>query len=856
MQPQRSPNQEVLRHVPLNLIRGSVIGQLVLHYFMFVVLILTANWMGLSANIRNYSVFLYLNAAMYTMQVFRVLYFLNEKSIVPFYISLVPFAIMCVISREAHMLATALWYVSFFIIYLQTGRPNMQKHLVGYSVGFITVYVACVAFMAWFYRSDCTDLVCGTALSEPISWPHEIVWLIACVVVVFCFMTLERFIKRNALTLLERESYVTNLMQANVELKRELKRMKMDKGADLDAPLTRVIQIIREIRDSGETDHDTNASLDMVIKVLTSNDLFNVDVQKKAQDADVADFLNSLMQKGGGAIADAGQQQRGSVSARSNNVPGSVTAMNNAASLGNAAASKVRALSGAAGYQSTATTAAAGGVGTAGESGGTTAAGLGSGGAGSDAIRAQASTTAPFTFDDCAGKRDSIETLVPKEITHLSPDRIAGIESCLEFLETADFDVIQLNELTHGHPVYFTGMRIFERHKLGAAFDIDPRVMQNFLLAVESGYIGANPYHNAMHAADVTASMNYYLTRDRLYGRVPPDEMFAALVAALIHDLSHPGVNNPFLIKTGDRLAMQYNDQAVLEHYHCAMAFAIMRSSPSFNIMCTLTNEQSKAVRDIVVSLVLATDMAMHFEFITKFKNRIEAFLPTAAGGPVAAPNGATPPPPAAPAATGAAAGTNPHGSQATVPAAVAATTAAAAPSPVQGNVLFGFDMDKRADRKFVLQVAMKCADVNNPSKPLTLCTQWTAFIMEEFFRQGDEERRRGMEISMLMDRYNTDIPKCQVGFIDFVVGPLFDVWGKFMEDDIKPLTTNIASNKRTILTLHFACRNEDTHHKTYEPQNTGNKKCLKRSRHFHRRRQHPLLLRQQLHWTRPWTVS
>ncbi|KAI9184206.1 3',5'-cyclic-nucleotide phosphodiesterase [Blastocladiella emersonii ATCC 22665] len=117
-------------------------------------------------------------------------------------------------------------------------------------------------------------------------------------------------------------------------------------------------------------------------------------------------------------------------------------------------------------------------------------------------------------------------------------------------------------------------------------------------------------------------------------------------------------------------------------------------------------------------------------------------------------------------------------------------------PSPIQGNVLFGFDMDKRVDRKFVLSIAMKCADVNNPSKPLRHCTQWTAFIMEEFFRQGDEERRRGMDISTLMDRYNTDIPKCQVGFIDFVVAPLFDVWGRFMKDDIKPLVTNIANNK------------------------------------------------------------
>ena len=53
-------------------------------------------------------------------------------------------------------------------------------------------------------------------------------------------------------------------------------------------------------------------------------------------------------------------------------------------------------------------------------------------------------------------------------------------------------------------------------------------------------------------------------------------EMFAALVAAAVHDVDHPGVTNQFLIETGDDLALLYNDNSVLENHHLAVAFKTM----------------------------------------------------------------------------------------------------------------------------------------------------------------------------------------------------------------------------------------------------------------------------------------
>ncbi|KAI9144629.1 hypothetical protein BKA69DRAFT_1025594 [Paraphysoderma sedebokerense] len=308
-------------------------------------------------------------------------------------------------------------------------------------------------------------------------------------------------------------------------------------------------------------------------------------------------------------------------------------------------------------------------------------------------------------------------------------------------MESTNFDVFHLNQISGGHPLYFLALACLKRHKLFETFALDHARIQRFLLKIETGYLSSNPYHNATHAADVTQALNFYLTRDCLNKYLPPDELLGAILAAVIHDYQHPGVNNAFLVNQMDSLALQYNDNAVLEHFHCASAFQLMKDE-KYDVLGTLPVDVRKSVREFMVSLVLATDMAVHFEQVGKFKNKMTAG---------------------------------------------------------------GFDLEKRPDRKSVLSIAIKCADINNPSKPLHLCTKWTELIMEEFFKQGDEEKKRNMEVSMFMNRDNTDVPKCQIGFIDFIVSPLFEAWSLFMKDEVKPLLDNIASNKAYCMLFHGA---------------------------------------------------
>ena len=53
---------------------------------------------------------------------------------------------------------------------------------------------------------------------------------------------------------------------------------------------------------------------------------------------------------------------------------------------------------------------------------------------------------------------------------------------------------------------------------------------------------------------------------------------------------------------------------------------------------------------------------------------------------------------------------------------------------------------------------------------------------MEEFFKQGDIERERGLEFSPLCDRHNTMVPQSQIGFIDFIVQPTLTTCGDMIK--------------------------------------------------------------------------
>lgn len=96
-------------------------------------------------------------------------------------------------------------------------------------------------------------------------------------------------------------------------------------------------------------------------------------------------------------------------------------------------------------------------------------------------------------------------------------------------------------------------------------------------------------------------------------------EIFAALIAATIHDFRHPGKSNYFMTKNGSDLAILYSDCSVLEHMHLAEAFFLVKD-PACNIFSGLAPGSYAEVRKAIIEIVLSTDLSMHLQVVQALK--------------------------------------------------------------------------------------------------------------------------------------------------------------------------------------------------------------------------------------------
>ena len=141
--------------------------------------------------------------------------------------------------------------------------------------------------------------------------------------------------------------------------------------------------------------------------------------------------------------------------------------------------------------------------------------------------------------------------------------------------EAWGFDVFAFGRLCkqkvgHGQPHYPATLLTYyliHQHSLLTSFpSLDRAKLLNWLQAVESRYLPSNAYHTSLHAAAVVASLHFFLSQPLLARQLSPLDRLAALVAAMVHDAGHPGVNNGFLEATRADVAITYNDQAVLHN--------------------------------------------------------------------------------------------------------------------------------------------------------------------------------------------------------------------------------------------------------------------------------------------------
>ncbi|XP_047198770.1 cAMP-specific 3',5'-cyclic phosphodiesterase 4D isoform X5 [Hippoglossus stenolepis] len=299
-------------------------------------------------------------------------------------------------------------------------------------------------------------------------------------------------------------------------------------------------------------------------------------------------------------------------------------------------------------------------------------------------------------------------------------------------------DIFKIAEYSGNRPLTVIMHSIFQERDLFKTFKIPVDTFITFMMTLEDHYHADVAYHNNIHAADVVQSTHVLLSTPALEAVFTDLEIMAALFASAIHDVDHPGVTNQFLINTSSELAVMYNDASVLENHHLAVGFKLLQED-NCDMFQNLSKKLKESLRKMVIDMVLATDMSKHMNFLADMKTMVETKKVTSLG------------------------------------------------------VLL---LDNYSDRIQVLQNMVHCADLSNPTKPLELYRQWTDRIMVEFFTQGDRERDKGMEISPMCDKHNASIEKSQVGFIDYIVHPLWETWADLVHPDAQDILDTLEDNR------------------------------------------------------------
>ena len=269
-------------------------------------------------------------------------------------------------------------------------------------------------------------------------------------------------------------------------------------------------------------------------------------------------------------------------------------------------------------------------------------------------------------------------------------------------------------------------------------------------------HYGTNPYHNRLHGSDVVLGIHrffahccdempadvavgekadgnaYYsaplhpaqakAAREREVGVTAWDherrqsltaqQTFGSLLAAALHDFSHPGTTNAHEVKVNSALAQRYREDgpSLLECHHLVRALRAL-SEPCHDFTAGWPNAARQELRELITHLVLMTDPGRHQAFVEALNA-----APAACLLPNAAP-----------------------------------------------------------DATLLLTVAIKAADLGHALKPWALHLQWSRRVTAEFHDLGDRERAAGVEVSALCDRHNDcDLARSQISFLQHSCLPIY----------------------------------------------------------------------------------
>ena len=273
---------------------------------------------------------------------------------------------------------------------------------------------------------------------------------------------------------------------------------------------------------------------------------------------------------------------------------------------------------------------------------------------------------------------------------------------------------------------------------------IKENILKNFLNILYEKYSSSTAiYHTERHALDVLQTVYIYTFKTNVINMIKLNylDILSLGLASIAHDLSHPGYSNDYLIRSSNNLAINYNDIHVLENFHISEMFHILQNNQDkdTNIFSNLQIEDYRFVRKRIIDLILATDMQNHAKICShmknfEYKNEKE----------------------------------NNHNQ----------------------------NSYSKIEQQDVMNFLIHTADISHCSKEFEISYKWTELINQEFWREGDEEKEKKMQVGFLCERNNADIPTSQIGFIKGIILPTFEIlYNSFPNEDILFYLNNVKKN-------------------------------------------------------------
>ncbi|RHY38862.1 hypothetical protein DYB30_003528 [Aphanomyces astaci] len=289
----------------------------------------------------------------------------------------------------------------------------------------------------------------------------------------------------------------------------------------------------------------------------------------------------------------------------------------------------------------------------------------------------------------------------------------------------------------------------FTQMGLCSIFSIPDEIAVRFVDTVRRGYRD-NPYHSWWHAVDVYQHVFALLNRTHLLSMLQPNIVFAMLVAALCHDIGHPGTDNAYEIATGSALAIQYNDMSVLEQHHASETFRILHL-PACNILLGVSKPGYQTIRKLVIDGILQTDMKCHFDLVHDLED------------------------------------------------AVTLSQSISSVVRRQKN-LDMFDIANATHVKWLTGAILHASDIGAQTYPVAIAGQWYVYVkvfdlltithprmhasiqtrsnrlVDEFRLLGEKERSEGLPVAPFRDNLTTSkaVGRLQLNFINYIVTPIW----------------------------------------------------------------------------------